>query len=165
MCQEPAAEAVATRWPTCRPTFPAGGNIRDAHATVNSLAHVVNRQQADRGRSQGLHLDTGPAMAFGGDLAVDCILRGIDGELRTDAGQCDRVTERNQVARPFRRLDRSDPRDAEDIPSFAEPDWISARVAGFMKMLPAARATREVSALLPTSTICAWPLLSKWVRV
>jgi hypothetical protein len=34
-----------------------------------------------------------------------------------------------------------------------------------MWMLPAARATRAVSALLPTSTICAWPALSKWVRV
>jgi len=48
-------------------------------------------------------------------------------------------------------------------PFFAVPDTISASVALCMRMVPAATATRWVSALAPTSTIWAWPLASKWV--
>ena len=39
----------------------------------------------------------------------------------------------------------------------------SSKVAGNMRMLPAARATRCVSALLATSTMCAWARTSKCV--
>ena len=42
-----------------------------------------------------------------------------------------------------------------------DPARISSSVLACMVILPAARATRAVSALLPTSTIWAWPALSK----
>jgi hypothetical protein len=48
-------------------------------------------------------------------------------------------------------------------PFFAEPLLIRAKVAGAMRIRPPARATRAVSALAPTSTMCAWPAASKWV--
>jgi len=48
-------------------------------------------------------------------------------------------------------------------PFFALPEMINARVAGCMRMVPAATALRRVSSLLPTSTIWAWPVASKWV--
>ena len=49
-------------------------------------------------------------------------------------------------------------------PFFAVPSRTSARVAGFMRMLPRATATRWVIALPATSTMCAAPPASKWLR-
>src|SRR5690606_21395047 len=49
-------------------------------------------------------------------------------------------------------------------PFFAVPDSMMASVSGFMRMVPVATAMRWVSFLPPTSTICAWPVESKWVR-
>ncbi len=49
-------------------------------------------------------------------------------------------------------------------PFLAWPWAISWNVAGSMRMLPVARATRWVSALADTSTMWAWPWASKWVR-
>jgi NNP family nitrate/nitrite transporter-like MFS transporter len=48
--------------------------------------------------------------------------------------------------------------------SMALPLAMSARVAGCMRISPAATAMRCVSALADTSTIWAWPWASKWVR-
>ena len=48
-------------------------------------------------------------------------------------------------------------------PFLAEPERISARVSGFMRIVPAATAMRWVSCLAPTSTMWAWPVASKWV--
>ncbi|MNH30385.1 hypothetical protein D3C79_906770 [compost metagenome] len=44
------------------------------------------------------------------------------------------------------------------------PVQISARVSGFIRTQASAIASRRVSGLLLTSTMCAWPRLSRWVR-
>ena len=49
-------------------------------------------------------------------------------------------------------------------PFLALPDAIIASVSGCIAMVPVARAMRCVSALAATSTMCAWPCSSKWVR-
>src|SRR5471030_3180088 len=49
-------------------------------------------------------------------------------------------------------------------PFLALPETIRARVAGCMRMVPAATALRRVSSLPPTSTIWACPVASKWLR-
>src|SRR5450830_71539 len=48
-------------------------------------------------------------------------------------------------------------------PFLALPETIRARVAGCMRMVPAATALRRVSSLPPTSTIWACPVASKWL--
>src|SRR5674476_382162 len=48
-------------------------------------------------------------------------------------------------------------------PFSAPPSWIRRRVAACMRMQPQARAMRWVSALPPTSTMCACPRASKWL--
>ena len=48
-------------------------------------------------------------------------------------------------------------------PFFAVPEATSAKVSGFMRIFPTARARRFVSAFAPTSTICALPAASKCV--
>ena len=48
-------------------------------------------------------------------------------------------------------------------PFLALPDSISISVSGRIRIAPPARATRWVSALAETSTMCAWPSASKWV--
>ena len=48
-------------------------------------------------------------------------------------------------------------------PFLAVPALTSANVSGFIRMRPAARASRFVSAFAPTSTICACPAASKCV--
>lgn len=49
-------------------------------------------------------------------------------------------------------------------PFLAVPDWMMARVSGCIWISPVATATRWVAGLLPTSTMCACPCWSKWVR-
>ena len=49
-------------------------------------------------------------------------------------------------------------------PLLAEPCRMVARVAACMVMVPLATATRRVTRLSATSTMCAWPAESKCVR-
>ena len=50
-------------------------------------------------------------------------------------------------------------------PFFAEPDLMCASVEGSISILPLAVARRWVAGLVATSTICAWPWASKWVKL
>ena len=90
-------------------------NILDAHAAVDRFGHVVDGQQADGGGGQSFHLDTSTTEAFGGDCAVDGVLFLVDGEIGSNAGQRNRMAERNQVAGSFRGLNGRDTGDAEDV--------------------------------------------------
>jgi len=46
----------------------------------------------------------------------------------------------------------------------AVPVAINSKVADCIEIVPLARAMRWVLDLCPTSTMCAWPLASKWVN-
>ena len=50
-------------------------------------------------------------------------------------------------------------------PFLVLPFLMSCKVVACMLIRPLATAVRLVCALSPTSTMCAWPLLSKWVSV
>jgi hypothetical protein len=49
-------------------------------------------------------------------------------------------------------------------PLLARPAAMVRSVAGRMRMRPAARAMRCVTAFAPTPTMCAAPLASKWLN-
>ncbi|MNJ64686.1 hypothetical protein D3C77_606540 [compost metagenome] len=44
------------------------------------------------------------------------------------------------------------------------PDSMARRVSGFIRNQASATASRRLAALPVTSTICAWPRSSRWVR-
>src|SRR3989442_557075 len=53
---------------------------------------------------------------------------------------------------------------ARTSPFLMPPLWIAARVAGCIRISPAAVATRSVTSLSPTSTMRGRPAASRWVR-
>ena len=85
-------------------------------------------------------------------------------ELDVDAGQPQRVAQRDPVGGALGGLDAGEPRDAEHV---ALADRAGARsaaaVAGAIVIAPLAIATRAVSGFAPTSTMWAAPASSKWV--
>lgn len=87
----------------------------DAHSPIDGFAHVVDGQQTDGNRCQRFHLDTGAPKAFGGDRAVDGAVGVVDGEFGGDAGQTDRMAQRDQVAGALGRLNRGNAGDTENI--------------------------------------------------
>ncbi len=127
----------------------------DPHAAVDRLAHVVDGQQSDAGGGQRFHLDAG---------AVEGLRRHrrsptasvVERELDGDARQRQRMRERDQLGRALGRLDRGDARDAENVALAGACRRGSAPVFPAASAIrPAARATRLVTSLPPTSTMCA----------
>src|SRR6266850_445605 len=105
--------------------------LAQRHAAVDGLHHVVDREQAGRRGGERLHFDAGPAAAFdprdhhhgrGALLQLE-----VDGHPRNGDG----VGEGKQGGGALRRLDRGDPRHAEDValPRLAGGDQAECRRA------------------------------------
>ncbi|MNZ78117.1 hypothetical protein D3C78_966810 [compost metagenome] len=86
----------------------------DDHAAINCLAHIVNGQRSDTGSGQRFHFHAGlpGQLATGND--VDGVI-AFGTELDLDAGQQQRVAQRDQVTGLFRCLDTGNTRHSEDI--------------------------------------------------
>ncbi|MOA08496.1 hypothetical protein D3C78_1282680 [compost metagenome] len=86
----------------------------DSHAAVHRLAHVVDRQGGDAGGGQGLHLHPGlPGQLAAGDYVHAIVAFRI--QLHLDAGEHQRMAERDEVGSLLRRLDAGDARHGEDV--------------------------------------------------
>lgn len=90
-------------------------NRVDAHAPVDGLAHVVDREQSDTGCGQCLHLYAGAAEAFGRHFTMHRMALGVDPEFDGNPGQRDRMTERDQFARALGGLNGRDARNADHV--------------------------------------------------
>ncbi len=95
--------------------FLAQRHALDGHSPVDGLAHVVDGEQTDAGRRQGLHLDAGLALALDRADAFDAMAGPIDRKIDRDPGERERVTQGNQIAGALGRLDRGDARDAQHV--------------------------------------------------
>jgi len=93
-------------------------NALDADAALYRLDHVVDRQTRDRHGGQRLHLDTGRAgdLHRGAHNAAGEVFVGRD--VQRDFRQGQRMTQRDQFRRPFRRHDAGDARGAEYVALF-----------------------------------------------
>jgi hypothetical protein len=87
-------------------------DIRNDHCTVGGLAHVVDREQPDAHRGERFHLDSGSARRFHRYDEPNCRAGFVHLELRRDTRQAERMAQRDQIACPFRGLDRADPGDS-----------------------------------------------------
>ena len=77
-------------------------HVVDGHAAVHGLAHVVDGEQGNLHGGEGFHFHAGGAYGFHG-----CRAKYADGarlvcvgrfKFNSNAGQCQRVAQRNQVA-------------------------------------------------------------------
>ena len=93
-------------------------HIRHHHAAVDCLAHVVNRQQADLDCGQCFHFHSGFAECFHLRAAVDAGCCSVDVEFDRDAGQCQRMAQRDQVAGAFGCHDGGNAGNAEHVAFF-----------------------------------------------
>jgi hypothetical protein len=95
--------------------------VRDRHAAIDGLQHVVHRQRGDRGRGQRLHL---------GARAVQCRDTRLDREhagassrfeVHLAAREHDRMAQRDELGRALGGLDPGNPGDREHIPLLGIP--------------------------------------------
>lgn len=101
--------------PPTSPTLLHQPHIADDHPPVNGLAHVVDGQQPDLHGRQRFHFHAGLPVRLGAHRAADGPIRLIQFEVDRDLGQRQRVTQRDQIRRPLRPLDRGDAGDAQHI--------------------------------------------------
>jgi beta-barrel assembly-enhancing protease len=87
----------------------------DHHAAIDRLAHIVNRQQGNRGCGHRFHLDAGAADGLGDGLTGDGRSGCIDGEFDRDPCQRDGVAEWNQVTGTLGGLDGGDAGDPQYV--------------------------------------------------
>ena len=91
-------------------------DVGDRHALLDGLDHVVDGQRGDADRGQRLHLDArlvdGPHARLDGQLTA--ARRRSEADI--DAGDAERVAERDQIGRALGRQDARRPRDAENVP-------------------------------------------------
>lgn len=83
-------------------------DVFDHHAAVDSLAHIVNGEQADAGGGQRFHLHAGAADSFGRDVDGDAALWSIEREVHCNTCERNRVAQRNQLGCAFAALNRGD---------------------------------------------------------
>ena len=134
--------------PDLPPCFSSTPHVLDHHAAVDRLDHVVDGQQAHLDGRQGLHLDAGAAQRLGLHGAVHGARGGVEREL--DAARASAAA--GGTAGPARTVRlaawiaamRATP---STSPFFALPPAMAASVAGCMRIVPVARATRRVSGL------------------
>ena len=84
----------------------------DDHAAIHGLAHVVDGQRSDAGSGQRFHLDTslpGQLAGSANQYAVFTIRLQLD----LDAGEQQRMTQRDQFVGLFRCLYTGNARDGE----------------------------------------------------
>ena len=90
-------------------------NVLEAHAAIDRLAHVVDREQACCNRSQRFHFDARAATGFRSRSALDRVAFAVDLEIDTDAGQAKRVGKRDQFRGVLGALDCGDARHAQHV--------------------------------------------------
>jgi hypothetical protein len=83
--------------------------------TIHRLAHVVDGEQGDGHRGEGLHFNPGLTGAFGGGGAAHAVGFAFDREFHSHACEPDRVAQRDQVAGLFGGHDAGQAGDAEDV--------------------------------------------------
>ena len=100
-------------------------DVGHGHASVNRLAHVVNRQQGHLQGGEGFHFYAGGADGFGRHGAHDTIGLGTFGgagvddvKLHGDPRQGQRVAQRNEFAGLFGRHDGGHAGNAQHIAFF-----------------------------------------------
>src|SRR5687767_10516182 len=89
----PQSEALPLPGAGFAAAFLVEANVRDDHAAIDRLAHVVDGQRGGRDRGECLHLDT--AAIERADGRGDRDGRALDGELEIDAGEPQRMAERD----------------------------------------------------------------------
>ncbi len=86
----------------------------DGHAAVHGLAHVVDGQRSDAGGGQRFHLHAGlPGQLAAGDYVHRVFTLG--GQFDLDAGEQQRVAQRNQFMGLLGCLDAGDARHGEHV--------------------------------------------------
>ena len=156
--------------PAFSPCLVDQAHVVDSDSAINRLDHVVDGQGRVRDGDQCFHLDAGLANVFDrrrdahpSRLSIASDLQHL--ELDLDVGDEQGVTHRNELRCSFGPMIPATWATAKTSPFGTPPFWIKASVSGFITSSPLATATRSVSALPPTSTICARPLASRCERV
>jgi hypothetical protein len=98
-------------------------HVGDGHAAVHGFAHVVDGEQGDLHGGQGFHLHARGARALGRGVAQDAVRGRLHLKRHRHAGQSNRVTQRDQVAGFFGRLNARDARDTEHIALFGRAQF------------------------------------------
>ena len=137
----------------------------DAHRAIDRLAHVVDRQQARRGRGQRLHLDAGASERFG---------RHLDRHGAASSSKPNSTATRvsgNGCASGIRSAVRFAAWIAAMRATPSTSPFVGrARADQRQRRRAASRCARRrarhacVTSLPPTSTMCACPAASKWVK-
>lgn len=104
------------------PAFPAmlfhHPYVRHDHASIDCLAHVIDRQETDLHRRQCFHFNAGLAEGFNLGAAMDAAVADIGAELDGDARQCQRMTQGHQITGAFGAHDGGDASNAQHIAFF-----------------------------------------------
>ena len=133
-------------------------HVVDGHAAVHGLAHVVDGEQGHLHGGEGFHLHAGGADGF-----HRCSTKYADSaqlvcagsfESNSNAGQRQRVAQRNEVAGFLGRHDAGDTGDAQHIAFLAVPASMRVKVAGSISMRPLAMAMRYAEITRPWGWGC-----------
>ena len=90
----------------------------EAHALVDSLAHVVDRQQGHGYARQSFHLDACLAVAFNGAAAFEFTSVVVEDEFDAAFSQIEDMAERDEVTRPLGPHDTGNAGYTENIAFF-----------------------------------------------
>ena len=90
-------------------------DVRDDHAAVHRLAHVVHREQGNLDSGQRLHLDARAAHGLGGGFAMQAAGLPIQLKLKGNPGERERVAQGNQIGGALRTHDARNPGDTQNI--------------------------------------------------
>src|SRR5579885_3287374 len=137
----------------------------DRHAAIDCLAHVVNREQRDFHGQQRLHLHAGLAVRLDGGAAVHGALFLLRRQFDFHARDRQWVAQGNHSGVCLAAMMPATRATASTSPFLWPAVWMRRKVAAFMRMRPAATATRWVMALADTSTMRASPFLLRWVSL
>ena len=85
------------------------------HASVDGLAHVVDREQADLHGRERLHLDARLAVAFAAGRARHGVRLLVKLEVDRHAGESDRMAERHEIRRALAGHDGRHARNADHV--------------------------------------------------
>ena len=133
-------------------------NAVDRHGFLDRLHHVIDRQAGDRHGGQRLHLDPGLAAGLDGGLDDHPRQGRIGRQVKRHLGHRQGVAQRDQIGGFLGRHDARQPRHAQHIALLGAA--LGDQRQSFARSsdtVPRATATRAVTGLPETSTICAWP--------
>ena len=157
--------SCARQSPDLPPRFSIEAHALDAHAAVDRLGHVVDREAGDGDGGQRLHLDAGRADAARLRPDREAGQGLVGGDVDRDLAELQRMAERDQVGGLLGGHDPGDPRRADHValPGVARENRLEEWPRP-MRTWPSATATRLVASLSETSTMRASPSAPRWVR-